>query len=547
VSRPKGRARVRPRKGAHPRSRARLLLVAAALAGVLAAGSAAALFAMSAEAASPRPALSPAPLSTFLPELALASEASGRAFGVEGAAPFDAARAAPEPGSGGWYWPTGTEDFGGYAGFLEPRGAYVHVAQDMRSAKGRPVYAIGAGAVWIARAEAGGYGVDGAPGGCLIIVHRTAAGEDFRALYGHVSGLRYRAGARVAAGAVIAIVNGCDHLHFSIHPSDVYRDRNPYAGHVPGSWADHGGFVDPVAYLKSNPRAATYAPPAPPVVTITTGSAPSRCGAAAGVAYWDEQAAGGVATYAYDLLAGTRRQLAPGETAPPFDEVRYAVQTLVAPALGISVSDRQPALAAEARPVTPAWGAAARLTATLTNAAAQPFEGARISLERLTGAAWTQVAAGLTNGNGRVAFAFTPAQRTALRVRFVPPTDQPEPATYVPAESAVVAVAPKVLLSVPALPASVARGGAVTVSGSLMPRHAPGQGSVLLELQRLTLAGAWGPALIADVVLSDGVTGSLYSGVVKLGHAGAWRLRAVHPGDAAHAVTVSGWRAFAVK
>jgi len=77
-------------------------------------------------------------------------------------------------------------------------------------------------------------------------LNRTAAGEEFRALYGHVSGLKYKAGARVAAGAVIATINGCAHLHFSIHPSEVYRDGNPYAGHVPKSWTEHGGFVDPV-------------------------------------------------------------------------------------------------------------------------------------------------------------------------------------------------------------------------------------------------------------------------------------------------------------
>jgi len=57
------------------------------------------------------------------------------------------------------------------------------------------------------------------------------------------------------------------------------------------------------------------------------------------------------------------------------------------------------------RAVTPAWGAAARLTATLTDAIAKPLDGAQIALERLTGAAWTRVAAGLPNGEGRVAFA----------------------------------------------------------------------------------------------------------------------------------------------
>lgn len=81
------------------------------------------------------------------------------------------------------------------------------------------------------------------------------------------------------------------------------RDGNPYVGHVPKSWTDHGGFVDPVKYPKASP------------------------------------------------------------------------------------------------------GAAARLTATLTNATAKPFDGARIALEQLTGAAWTRVAAGLPSGKGRVAFA----------------------------------------------------------------------------------------------------------------------------------------------
>jgi hypothetical protein len=381
----------------------------------------------------------------------------------------------------------------------------------------------------------------------MIIVHRTAAGEEFRALYGHVSGLQFKAGDRVTAGAVIATINGCAHLHFGIHPSAVYRDRNPYAGSVPKSWADHGGFVDPVEYLKANPRAATYVAPALPVVKITTQSAPSRYGATAGMAYWDEPADGAQVTYAYDLLGGTRRALAAGETAPPFDEVRYGVQPLAAPALGISVRDRQPVLAAEARPAAPAWGAPARLSATLTNSAAKPFEGARIALERLTGAAWTRVAASLTDAAGRVAFAYTPAQRTVLRLQFLPPPTQLPPATYVPAESAVLTVAPKVRLSVPVLPEIVTRGSAVTVTGSVTPRHAPGAGAVRLELQRLTLEGTWATARTVQVVLSDAAAGSVYSRVVKLGSSGAWRLRATHPGDAAHAATVGGWRTFVVK
>ena len=118
----------------------------------------------------------------------------------------------------------------------------------MHAKKGRPVYAVGDGTVWISRADTGGYGVGGKPGGCIIIVHRTGAGEEFRALYGHVSKLAVKEGDRVVPGQLIA-VNGLDHLHFGIHPGETYRDRNPYAGEVPKKWEDHGGWVDPVKYL----------------------------------------------------------------------------------------------------------------------------------------------------------------------------------------------------------------------------------------------------------------------------------------------------------
>jgi hypothetical protein len=70
---------------------------------------------------------------------------------------------------------------------------------------------------------------------------------------------------------------------------------------------------------------------------------------------------------------------------------------------------------------------------------------------------------------------------------------------------------------------------------------------VRLELQRLTLEGTWATARTVQVVLSDAAAGSVYSRVVKLGSSGAWRLRATHPGDAAHAATVGGWRTFAVR
>ena len=164
--------------------------------------------------------------------------------------------AALRPGSGAWYWPTGSEDFGGYSGWLDDRGATWHVAQDMACPYGHPVYAIAAGVVWKASASVMGYGPGGGPGGALIIVHTTATGVRFRALYGHVMDLRYRAGQHVAAGAVIARVNAIQpsHLHFSVHPGTAYVGGNPWAGSVPKSWSGHGGFVDPVRFLKSHPQ-----------------------------------------------------------------------------------------------------------------------------------------------------------------------------------------------------------------------------------------------------------------------------------------------------
>ena len=139
-------------------------------------------------------------------------------------------------------------------------------------------------------------------------------------------GCSVKEGERVQAGQLIARVNGCRHLHFSTHPGAKYRDGNPYAGHVPKSWADHGGYVDPVKFLKTNPRAAAYKPPALPRTEIATTSAPLQYGAADGAAYWTEEGGAGSVTWRYDLATGERRTLAAGEVVPAFDTRRYDVE-----------------------------------------------------------------------------------------------------------------------------------------------------------------------------------------------------------------------------
>lgn len=420
------------------------------------------------------------------------------------------------------------------------------MAQDMHARKGSPVYAIGDGTVWIARADTGGYGVGGTPGGCIIIVHRTGAGEEFRALYGHVSKLAVDDGDRVTPGQAIAVVNGLDHLHFGIHPSAEYRDRNPYAGEVPRKWADHGGWVDPVKYLRARPRGAGYAPPALPVVRIETGAAPSGLGAAAGFAYWTEAEGQTPGTFAQDLAQGTRRRLDAGEAPPPFDAARYALNLLASPAVGFAVRDRMPLLTLAAGEDEPGWGVAVALSGALTNAAGRPFVRADVRLERQASAGWKTVATHRTSADGDYAFSYTPRVRTRLRVRFLVPAAQPAGATYVAPAPALVTVAPRVQLGVPPAPSAARMGRPVAFAGSLLPRHAPGPGPVLLEFQRLK-EGEWAAAKAVKATVADAALGSVYVATVRLSAAGRWRVRAVHPADDAHAETASAWRAFAVE
>jgi hypothetical protein len=484
-------------------------------------------------------AASPPPSSTMLPESAYVGPLAAGARAAPGA---------PQPGSGGWYWPVGTEDFQGWSGWLDPRGGYVHVAQDMPCASGHAVYAIGDGVVFIARADAGGYGVGGAPGGCIIIAHTTAAGTKFHALYGHVSGLKVKTGEHVQAGEVIARVNGCKHLHFSIHIGFTYRDGNPYAGHVPKRWADHGGYVDPVKFLKTNPRTAVYEPPALPRTEITTQAPPSNYGAAAGFAYWTEEGGAGSVTWRDDLSTGACAALAPGDVVPSFDTRRYGTEALAAPALGFAVSDHLPVLTLTATHDTPPWGEDATLAASLTNAAGAPLQGGILKLQWSNGGSWENVRLDVTGAHGEATFLYTPLAATALRVTFAPPSDQPAARMYLAARSKTATVTPHAALTTPRLPAASDAADLLTVTGNLLPHHPAGDHSVDLVFQRRTDAGDWVTRLTAAAQNRDlaGSEATRYVGHARL-TAGSWRVQAVHPADALHALSASTWRTFTVE
>ena len=506
----------------------RMAVVAAALAlAILAPAGAAALTPLPATAATPgvTPAIAPLP---WLVPLSL--------------------YAPPQPGSGAWYWPTGSEDFGGYSGWLDDRGSTWHVAQDMACPYGHPVYAIAAGVVWKASTTVMGYGPGAGPGGAMIIVHTTASGVRFRALYGHIMGLRYHAGQHVAAGAVIARINAIapSHLHFSIHPGTHYLADSPWAGSVPKSWPGHGGFVDPVKFLRTHPRVIPYLPPALPLTTIVTDSVASAVGAVAGVAYWTEQTADGPVTSSCDLATGARAVLAAGTSAPAFDTVRYVVALLAAPATGFTVSDRRPVLVVGGSPTTPAWGAPVTLRGRLLNAAGRPFQGARLVLERRSKGVWLGLAAAQTASDGRLALAWTPSRRTALRLRYVPPGRQPAGAAYLAVGGTTVTVTPRVALRGPSLPASVTCGRPVTVVGTLQPGRAAAPRSVRLVFQR-RVGGVYGTVISRRAAIRGEGSSARWAAVVKPAMVGLWRVRAVYAGDAAYAATVGSWHAFRVR
>jgi murein DD-endopeptidase MepM/ murein hydrolase activator NlpD len=187
-----------------------------------------------------------------------------------------AAAFAHSRGTNGWYFPTGTESLGSMGGWMQYRSwnHSWHLAKDIGTRCGKPVYAVADGVVYDAYTYLRGYG------GVMVILHRQEDGTYFKALYGHIKGLKYRKGQRVKAGAIIAYVNNTspNHLHFGIHPGPnkpTDPQHNIFRGHTYVKRATYG-WTDPVAFLYAH---STY-PPLPPV-TISALRVPTSTVAAA--------------------------------------------------------------------------------------------------------------------------------------------------------------------------------------------------------------------------------------------------------------------------
>ena len=445
---------------------------------------------------------------------------------------------AVSPGSGGWYWPVGTENFKGWDGWWAYRPQNPprwHMAQDMPAPVGHPVYAVGAGTV-LEVLESGG---DHHYGGVIVVLHRTADGHYFKAVYGHIiPTAAAHKGATVKAGQVVGHVNGCAHVHFGIHPGKAYPpDNNPYRGHTYTSTRTYG-WVDPVKHLRANPRVIPYwAPAVPTIAAIDTTGQPSVIGVAAGVVYWSIASTDSTLTYSRSLDGGETVAVADDDAIGALDSTRFPASV---GATSFKLGDRLPHMTLTTSTSAPAWKHAVSLSGRLTNALGLPFKGAAIVLESSQdGGGWKTIASAKTGLSGAYSLSWTPITRVCVRARFV------APATYMPVASTATTIAPKPSITPPVVPRTISLGQTFTLRGTLTPRLAAGSRTVTLRMQRL-VSGVWTDHSLLTATCRDSATGSAYGRSLRL-TAGTWRIRAQMQADAAHAAGSSAWSKFVVR
>ncbi len=482
--------------------------------------------------------------------------AAAAMLAVMGVALLAPASAYAGQGTHNWYWPTGRETFGGMDGWMANRPGAWHLAQDMSASYGSPVHAVGDGVVLESK-YVDGYGPGGGKGGAVVILHKTAQGREFWAVYGHLQSLRYAKGKTVKAGAVIGSVNASSptHLHFGIHSGRSYpSDNNPFRGHT-YTRSNLYGFTDPVAFLRTEWRVIAYRAPAVPVVLRqTTETRTVEVGAVAGHAYWllpveeagGEGSTGGIVaeedssspepTFVWwrrAISSGVATALASSSPPPSFDATRYAVGVnATGSAPGFWVADRRPVVRVASYDSTPPWRRSAAIRGRVANASGAAFQGLRVTLQRWSGGAWSTVSSSITLPDGSYVLPWVPRARSSVRVVVKPPMP------FVASTSTTLTIAPHVALSAPRLAART--GMRVTVSGALAPRHAAGSRAVVLRFERYE-SGRWVRRVSTWAVLSDTVGGSVYRRTIPLPSKGKWRVRAEHPTDAAHATTGTSW------
>jgi murein DD-endopeptidase MepM/ murein hydrolase activator NlpD len=445
------------------------------------------------------------------------------------------ALAGPTRGSGGWFWPIGSENLGSMDGYWVFRSANHswHMAKDMAAPPGHPVYAIADGVVAESKADAG-------YGGVLVVWHKTGAGQKFLAVYGHIIRKNLPKGAKVKAGQVIGTVNSAAHCHFGIHPGDKYpSDGNPFRGHTYIESQTYG-WVDPVQFLRTHPafQLGYGAPTLPLVTTVSTGATATVLGVSAGSVYWTQPSDDESPTiFARPILSGETTEVAEDTVLPPLDTTTYLASV---EATSFALFNRTPVVTVKFSTRTPAWGVPLKTTGSVKNSAGKAFAGASVCLQRsVDGVVWKTVESATTDSKGGYSLEFAPTRTFMLRVKFNPPN------TYMPAKSASASVTPTPGLHRPDVTKQKKPGGPVTISGKLDARHPAGSHTVTITFQQLT-AGRWVTTGIILVGNNNSGAGSRYSASGPLPK-GAWRVRASCPADGLHTAQTTGWTGFAVK
>lgn len=142
-------------------------------------------------------------------------------------------------------------------------GGNAHVGDDVRGAKGTPVYAVAAGQVVLSRhwppeeftCKSWGY--------IVVIRHELLSGRVFHSVSSHLAGTHMPPeGSEVSAGAVIGKIGAyqvggrkCwpDHLHFAIRSGDAQAEVGEYPAWLRGYLPPKvfpGRYCDPVPFLR---------------------------------------------------------------------------------------------------------------------------------------------------------------------------------------------------------------------------------------------------------------------------------------------------------
>lgn len=449
---------------------------------------------------------------------------------------------AAAPGTGGWCWPTGTENFGTMGGWWQARPGRWHLAQDMPLAAGKPVVAVGSGIVLESK-YVGGYGPGGSQGGAVVILHRTATGKEFKALYGHLYDLRYQKGDAVAAGSTIGRINNSspNHVHFGIHPGRAYpSDNNPFRGHTYIS-SNTYGWVDPVAFLRANPRVIPYvAPKLPVVMSLLTTSTPLASGVSSGVAFWAQSQLDTetLTWWRCSIASQTIEPVTAETTIPAYDVKRYVSIATSEPAR-LSVTDRMPVVTLGLSDTTPRWRNAVTLTGAVSNAGGTPFQGARVVIEKYSRGVWRTAATAITDAEGDYSARYTPASATRLRVSFVPPS------TYTSATSPTALVTPHVGLGRPTLSTTQPRRSVSFSAISLIHPKRPASSTVMMQFERKA-GSSWVRQSEKRATLSSVSDHTVCRVRYAPARVGDWRVR-TRVVTSGYANTTSSWRYFSVK